>query len=121
MDGGHWPAGRRAMKRISQSANNGVAFGAWLTERAARVLHAEYGNRPGSPRHLDNRQPSEAEKRVHAILEDLRTALHTRADEPAISAALTALDLAIWELAMEAEETAFYAAWTVAMNLRGGR
>lgn len=108
------------MKKLSQPANNGVALGAWLTERAARVLYAEYGNRPGSPRHLDNLQPSEAEKRVNAILEDLRAALNTRADEPAISSALMALDLAIWELAMEAEETTFFAAWSVAINLKGG-
>lgn len=103
------------MKKLSQAASNGVAVGAWLTERAPRALFDEYMRRPG------NSGTTPAARRVDETFAALRKALGPKADDEAVAAALHALDGAIWDVAAEHEETAFFAAYSMALNLKGGR
>lgn len=99
--------------KMKQAAMEGQMAGAWLIERAPHVLLFEYSNREPERR-------SEASKRFDAAMEQLKTALNARADEPAISQALHAIDGAVWDVAVEHEDRAWHAAWTLATQLAGG-
>ena len=103
------------MKRVSRTLKDGQAGGAWLAERAAAVLLAEYNNRPRSMQ-----IEAESTRKLSAVMGRLRRALNTRAEEPAIAQALHELDGAIWDVAVEHEDRAFHVGWTAAMSLKGG-
>lgn len=105
-----------ARKATKQAVKDGQAIGAWLTERTAHVLLTEYNNRKVTHDH----QRGEAEHRVNAIVAQLEKALGVMVDDPAVAAALKALDGAIWDCAVEHEDRAWHAAWTLAINLKGG-
>lgn len=96
-----------------RAVTDGQAAGSWLTERAAHVLLTEFGSRP-----ID--KEGEASQRVSVVMEQLRRALGAMANDPDVSTSLQALDGAIWDCAVEHEDRAWHAAWTLAMNLACG-
>lgn len=98
-------------RKPSQAVKDGQAAGAWLVTRAPHVLLAEYCNR--------NAKAGEASERLSARMEALRAALGAMANDPDVASALQALDGAIWDCAVEHEDRAWHAAWTVSMRLRG--
>ena len=96
-------------------SKDGQAVGVWLVDRAPHVLLAEYGNRKTSGKE------SLATQRFEAVMQSLRNSLGPVANDPAVVEALHKLDGAVWDCAVEHEDRAWYAAWTLAMSLKGGR
>lgn len=101
----------RASRTGKQAIRDGQAAGAWLVERAPHVLLTEYCQRKG--------KSGEASDRVSVAVDDLRRTLGAMANDPSVSEALHRLDGAIWDCAVEHEDRAWHAAWSLAMNLRG--
>lgn len=99
--------------RISQDIKEGRVAGAWLVERAPYVMLDEYVTR------TTNGQ-TEAARRWGSAWNALHTALGVMADDPNVRAALKELDGAYGDSAVEHEDRAWFAAWTVATSLKGG-
>jgi hypothetical protein len=103
----------RTLKQVKKPTKDGQVAGAWLSERAPHVLLLEYGNRK-----VDE-DSSEATATFTAAIDQLTRALGGHAQQPVIADALHKLDGAAWDLAVEHEDRAWHAAWTLAMQLRG--
>lgn len=99
--------------KASQATKDGQAAGAWLTERAAHVLLAEFSNRPNAA------GQSEPSQRLQAAVDRLQSAIGPMMQDEEVAAAFHALDGAIWDVAVEHEDRAWHAAWIVAMGLKG--
>lgn len=100
--------------KLSDSAKDGLALGDWLADRAPRVLLAEFANR-------EIAREGKASQRYTVILEELRTALGASASDPTIADVLHRLDGAVWDVAVEHEDRAWFAAWGTAAGLVGRR
>ena len=101
------------VKPLSDAAKNGQAFGALLGASASQILLHEFGMR--------NQPTSPASEQFHAAWQRLESALNTRADEPAVSAALRDLNNAYGEALVEMEDRTWHAAWGAVVGIfRGG-
>jgi hypothetical protein len=105
----------KAKAKPSQAAKDGQAAGTWLIERAPHMLLTEYGQRPNGA------HATESTRRLTAITGELQKALGPMANDPAVADAMHKLDGAIWDVAVEHEDRAWHAAWSLAMALQGGR
>lgn len=103
------------MKRPSASLREGREAGAWLLERVPLVLKSEFDRRPASK----SRKTTGAQGFASAV-DGLKAALGPMARNSDVERALGVLDGAVWDLVVEYEDRAFHAAWTLAMQLRGG-
>lgn len=99
-------------RSLTDAGKNGQAFGALLGESAAQILLREYGERqqPTTP----------ATEKWYRAWDALQSALNTRADEPAVAAALKALDDAFGNALMDSEDRTWHAAWTTVIGLMAG-
>lgn len=98
--------------RVKTTAREGQAAAARLLDRAPHLLLTEF-----TQRKVEHDSP--ATKSLDSVIAALKEAIGTLADDPDVSAALHKLDGVIWEIAVEHEDRAWHAAWTLAMNLRG--
>ncbi|MDP2319540.1 MAG: hypothetical protein Q8O42_09420 [Acidobacteriota bacterium] len=101
--------------RTSQAIKDGQAAGVWLAETAGHALLSAYSNRP------TNGRMSDSSKRWLSAWDSLHAALGVMADDPKVAAALQELDGAHGDSAVEHEDRAWHAAWTLAMSLRSPR
>lgn len=100
-------------KKCKPIAREAQAAGAWLAERAPHVFLTEFGNRPCA-------EASEASDRFYALVESLKQALGPVANDQNVAAILHQIDGVVWEIAVEHEDRAWHAAWSLAMGLRSG-
>lgn len=97
-------------QKVSQTARDGHAAGVVLAERAAHLLLREFGERPRGRR-------TDAERKFDAAITQVQAALEARPDALAL---VREFESAVWDIAVEYENRAWHAAWTLAMHLKGG-
>ena len=102
---------KATQRKPSQAVKDGRAAGAWLAETAADVLLQKYSARPIGTQ-------SQASTRWSEAWDLLRDALGVMTDDPDVVGALKALDDAHGDALVEQEDSAWHAAWTLAMRLR---
>lgn len=99
--------------KTTPSIREGRALGASLADKAPHVLLMEFSNRKQD-------QESDGAIKVGKLFEDLRAALGVVSTDPVVATLLSELDAAIWDVAVEHEDRAWFAAWGAAMALKGG-
>lgn len=105
---------RAPKRKTSQAVKDGHAAGQKLGNEAGTLLLVAYNNR-----HCDKQSAST--RRWAGAWEGLVSTLGVMADDPGVSAALKEIDEAHGDGLVEHEDSAWHAAWSLAMNLRGGR
>lgn len=106
------PKAPKASRTAKRAAAFGAARGASLAQSAAALLLVAYNNQQGPV--------SPASEQWWKAWEALQSALNARTNEPAVAAALRALDGAYGDALVECEDRAWHAAWHAAMGLITG-